>query len=118
MHPHKPLHVPVPPCAVLRVGQKLQDASVDKLSAGIVKHAFVAALVQVSKERQLPFDKLPVPAPGLKTSDPNTKHLLSLASAACTPYNSDKLRSLGADVRYGVMTTHAAWHTTTAALLP
>ncbi|KAL3152107.1 hypothetical protein ABBQ32_001211 [Trebouxia sp. C0010 RCD-2024] len=58
-----------------------------------------SVLIQVSKERQLPFDRLPVPAPGLKTSDPNTKHLLALANAACTPYNADKLRSLGADVR-------------------
>lgn len=58
-----------------------------------------SGLTQVSKENQLPFDRLPVPAPGLKTSDPNTKHLLSLASAPCTPYTAEQLESLGTDVR-------------------
>ena len=61
----------------------------------------IAGLTQVSKERQLPFDRLPVPAPGLKTSDANTKHLLSLVNAPCTPYTAKQLESLGTDVRCG-----------------
>ena len=71
------------------------------------KHACFAGLTQVSKERQVPFDRLPVPAPGLKTSDPNTRHLLSLTNALCTPYTAENLKSLGADVRYGMTTVHA-----------
>ena len=63
------------------------------------KHACHAGLTQVSKERQVPFDRLPAPAPGLKTSDPNTKHLLSLVTAPCTPYPAEQLKNLGADVR-------------------
>lgn len=47
------------------------------------------------------FDQLLTPAPGLNTSDPNTKHLLSLANARCTPYTAEHLKNLGADVRYG-----------------
>lgn len=67
----------------------------------LAQHVCPAGLTQVSKERQVTFDQLLTPAPGLNTSDPNTKHLLSLANARCTPYTAERLKSLGADVRYG-----------------
>ena len=52
------------------------------------KHVCPAGLTQVSKERQVTFDQLLNPAPGLNTSDPNTKHLLSLANARWHPLHS------------------------------
>ena len=64
-----------------------------------------ADLTQVSKERQVIFDKLPVPAPGLKTSDSQVKHLMSLAQAPCSPFTSNQLGDLKTDVRY----THCLW---------
>ncbi len=59
-----------------------------------------SGLTQVSVDRQVPFDRLPMPAPGLKTADPDVRALLTLANATCIPYTADKLKAPTGDVRY------------------
>jgi hypothetical protein len=59
-----------------------------------------SGLTEVSVDRQVPFDRLPTPAPGLKTADPEVRALLALANATCIPYTADKLKAPAGDVRY------------------
>lgn len=59
-----------------------------------------SGLTEVSVDRQVPFDRLPTPAPGLKTADPEVRALLALANATCTPNTADKLKAPTGDVRY------------------
>ena len=55
-------------------------------------------VTQVSKTKQVPFDLLPKPAPGLKTVDANVKLLLALGDAPCARYADDQLKPLGGAV--------------------
>jgi len=59
-----------------------------------------SGLTQVSVDRQVPFDRLPAPAPGLRIADPDVRPLLALANATCIPYTADKLKAPTGDVRY------------------
>ena len=57
-------------------------------------------VTQVSKEKQVPFDVLPKPAPGLKTADPTIKLLHALSNALCTRYTDEQLKPLDGGVKY------------------
>lgn len=64
-----------------------------------VSYRLSSGLTEVSIDRQVPFDRLPTPAPGLKTADPEVRALLALANATCIPYTADKLKAPAGDVR-------------------
>jgi len=61
-------------------------------------------VTQVSREKQVPFDVLPKPAPGLKTADPSIKLLHALSNAPCTRYIDEQLKPLDGGVKYATNT--------------
>ncbi|KAL0040884.1 hypothetical protein WJX79_008605 [Trebouxia sp. C0005] len=76
-----------------KVGELLQAlrSVTFKLNSGVT---------QVSREKQVSFDVLPKPAPGLKTADPSVKLLHALSNAPCTRYTDEQLKPLDGGVRH------------------
>jgi len=78
----------------------------------------LTGVTQVSREKQVPFDVLPKPAPGLKTADPTVKLLHALSNAPCTRYTDQQLKPLDGAVKYATNSVPCAqWYNTEASPL-
>ena len=82
----------------------LPQQSIAKLLEALWPAAVLTGVTQVSREKQVPFDVLPKPAPGLKTADPIVKLLHALSNAPCTRYTYEQLKPLEGAVKYATNT--------------
>ncbi|DBB04235.1 TPA: hypothetical protein ACH3X1_013259 [Trebouxia sp. C0004] len=78
-----------------------QAAKVGELLQALRRVTFKlnSGVTQVSRERQVSFDVLPGPAPGLKSADPIIKLLHALSNAPCARYTDEQLKPLDGGVK-------------------